>query len=71
MLRAISTRQPVSPPIQPWVITSQHFLLPLRECLIASNMSPLAGLAAFAGLGVALAGGSSSWSGHLDNIPKI
>lgn len=39
--------------------------IPLREGLIASNMSPLAGLAPVPGLGVALAGRTTTRTGHL------
>ncbi len=40
--------------------------IPLREGLVATNMAPLAGLATVAGLGVALARGTTARTSHFD-----
>jgi hypothetical protein len=48
--------------------------VPLRESLVAANMSPLTGFAAVARFGVTLARGAAAWTDHfglLEGLKKV
>lgn len=40
------------------------------EGLVAANVSPLTGLTSVAGLGVALARGTTTWAGHVEDFKE-
>lgn len=61
VLGAIATR--VSR-LDDWIEMAETRRVPLREGLVAADVSPLAGLAPVPRLGVALARRATTWTGH-------